>query len=230
MDLVFYGDLFLDLANLDDIDDDEISDLVTAASEVVSDSDIAEAERQPDKAYIRVPRPLQAVAGAIGRKFGVVAVVLFFGDLRQVRRYLWDPAIKAEVDRRTVAAFTPDCRVIVGHSLGSVVAYEFARQYPERTVPMLVTLGSPLALKFIRRRLAGMAGRREPIVPSGIQRWVNVYDRRDPVACAGPLKKWWPVVDDRIVDNGGDAHDATRYLGKRKTGTAIQAGLAAAHA
>jgi hypothetical protein len=225
MDLVFYGDLFLKSANLDDIDDEEVSDLVTAARDVVTDSDIAEAERQPDKAYTRVPRPLQAVAGAIGRKFGAAAVVLFFGDVRQVRRYLWHPEIRAEVDRRTATAFSPDCRVLIGHSLGSVVAYEFARQHPDRTVPMLVTLGSPLGLKFIRRRLAELAGTKEPPMPPGVGQWVNVYDPRDPVACAGPLKRWWPAVEDRDVDNGGDSHDATRYLGKRKTGSAVRAGL-----
>lgn len=226
MDLVFYGDLFLRSVNLDDVDDDEAEDLLTAAHEVVTESEIADAQREPDKAYIRVPRPLQAVAGAIGRKFGSAAMLLFFGDLRQVRRYLWDGEVKAEVDRRADEAFVADCRVLVGHSLGSVVAYELARRHPDRHLPALVTLGSPLAVKFIRNRLAKLAGATAPVTPPGIARWVNVYDKRDPVACAGPLAGWWPVVDDRVVDNGSDTHDATRYLGKRKTGTAVQAGLA----
>jgi hypothetical protein len=223
MDLVFYGDLFLksaDLDSFDDLDDEETECLVESAREIVSEEEIAESAAQPPMAWLRVPRPLQVIAGAIGRKFGPAAVMLFFGDLRQVRRYLWDPATKVEVDRRAAAALSPDCRVVVGHSLGSVVAYELLRRH-SGTTPLLLTLGSPLAMKFIRRRLATMVGASDPLPLTAVKQWVNVFDLRDPVACAGALQTWWPTVDDRNVDNGGDTHDVTRYLGKRKTGQAI---------
>lgn len=240
IDIVFYGDLFLptltpgwkgepDRGWWEGIDEDEAVDLLEAASEVVTDDEMAEAGAAPSKAYTRMPRPLQAVAGAIGRKFGAAAVVLFFGGLRQVRRYLSDPALRTEVDRRVDAKLLPACRVLVGHSLGSVVAYECACRYTGGELPLLLTVGSPLGLKFVRERLS--VG---PVVPSAavasgrspqVQRWVNVYDPRDPVACSGPLRRWWPVVDDFDVRNGGDAHEATRYLGKRATGAAIVAAI-----
>ena len=61
-----------------------------------------------------------------------------------------------------------------------------------------------------RRRSAGQIGR-----------WVNVRDPRDPVACAGDLARLWPGVQDRHVDNEGDAHSVARYLSKVETGSAI---------
>ncbi|HEX8629709.1 MAG TPA: hypothetical protein VF755_16205 [Catenuloplanes sp.] len=258
LDIVFYGDLFLPGENggspnvppakggpgqggdwFDDLDEQEAAELAEAAGEIVSDEDIAEAAATPAKADIRLPRPLQAVVGAIGRRFGSAAVVLFFGDLRQVRRYLREPGLKATVDGRVAAAVSPGCRVLVGHSLGSVVAYEYVRRHPDADLPLLLTLGSPLGLKMVRRWLpaaptvpsaltvpsAPPGGGLPGGLPPGVRRWVNVYDKRDPVACAGPLYRWWPGVDDADVTNESDAHEVTRYLGKRVTGAAIVAAL-----
>jgi pimeloyl-ACP methyl ester carboxylesterase len=51
--------------------------------------------------------------------------------------------------RRTVLDLTgPETKVVIGHSLGSVVAYE-AAHYIHRSLPLLVTLGSPLGLHTI---------------------------------------------------------------------------------
>ena len=59
-------------------------------------------------------------------------------------------------------------------------------------------------------------------VPPTSRRWVNLRDRRDPVALAG-LYVWWPAAeDDDTLDNGwGSPHSAERYLGKRQTGAAV---------
>ena len=73
-------------------------------------------------AYTRTPKPVQVLLRALDAKFGAAAGVLYLGTLRQVRRYLGDAAVKSEIDRIVADAVTPDCRVLIGHSLGTVVA------------------------------------------------------------------------------------------------------------
>jgi hypothetical protein len=59
-----------------------------------------------------------------------------------------------------------------------------------------------------------------------VKRWVNLRDPRDPIALAGGLAPWWPVVeDDSTINNGGNAHAAQRYLSKRLTGAAVLAAV-----
>ena len=45
-------------------------------------------------------------------------------EFRQVRRYLHDPDIRLKVQDRVSAVITKDTRIVIAHSLGSVVAYE----------------------------------------------------------------------------------------------------------
>ena len=54
-----------------------------------------------------------------------------------------DPVIRAEVQRRIAAGVAENTHVVVGHSLGSVIAYEALCAHPEWPVRALVTLGSP---------------------------------------------------------------------------------------
>jgi len=229
LDIAFYGRLFRAapesspendkskgaLAHSDaeqwaDLDEDELNDLTEAVCEIVPAADLASVEATPpDKSLVYLPAPLVPLAGAIERTFpGAGRLVL--RTVRQVRRYLLDPQLKQEVDRITAeAALSAD--VLIGHSLGSVVAYEFVRQHPDHGV-CLLTIGSPLGLKLIRRRL-----------PSGPRpaRWINVRDRHDPVTAAGALGRWYPGVPERWASNGLDAHAAERYLSSKAVGQAL---------
>ena len=55
-------------------------------------------------------------------QLGGERAVLFL--LKQVRAYLHDLEMKQAIQKRLVEKVTSDTRVIIGHSLGSVVAYE----------------------------------------------------------------------------------------------------------
>src|SRR5215468_2253891 len=133
MDLAFYGDVFLadtgptsdltvksavDEQVLDGLAGEELAEVMDALRDAVTAEDVEAAEREQPKAYTRVPRPMQILLAALDRRFGAAAGVLYVGVLRQVRRYLCDPALKARVDARVVEAVDADCRVLVGHSLG----------------------------------------------------------------------------------------------------------------
>jgi len=122
-------------------------------------------------------------------------------------------------------AVTEDCRVLIGHSLGSVVAFEFLRQHPGRRVELFLTLGSPLGMRAIRHLMPDPEFGAGTGVPPAVGVWVNLRDLRDPVACAGDLATWWPDVSDVVVDNQNSAHSIQRYLSKKQTGDAVLAVL-----
>ncbi|MHA5047760.1 hypothetical protein [Streptomyces sp. SD15] len=169
------------------------------------------------------------------------------GTLRQVRDYLHDPDIRARVQAAVSAEITKDTRVVVGHSLGSVVAYEVLCARPDDPARVLVTLGSPLGIRhlvFDRLQPTPVAGRGP--WPGCVARWTNVCDRNDVVALVerlGPLfdgdegavedlsvdvdadAEQARAVEDLTVDNGWEAHSLAHYLTARRTGAAIGRGL-----
>ena len=236
MDVAFYGDLFLgcgdgrgsDVKGL--LADDK--DALNLTEEEADDLSAALDESgQPDATYEMpsggveekgyAPRMVQTLLRRADRRFGSHATgVLFLSELRQVRRYLLDAALKTEADVRVAGKVTPECQVVVAHSLGTVVAFEYLRQHPGRHLSLLLTLGSPLGLNVIRRLMPD-AGYGADFLPPNLTTWVNVHDPRDPVACAGDLSMRWPGIRDEVVDNGDEAHSVERYLGKRATGDAI---------
>ena len=65
--------------------------------------------------------------------------------LQQVTRYLSDDDIRTQVQARVAAEIDDGTQVLIGHFLGSVIAYEAAHQLT-RPLPLLITLGSPLGL------------------------------------------------------------------------------------
>jgi hypothetical protein len=227
LDIAFYGDIFLRPATpgtkggdagadpeggLVDLSDDEIADLEDAVAEMVPDEARIAAEQAPDKSRTRIPGPVVVMAGAIERTFPGVSGMLALGNLRQVRSYLRNPALKAALDER-VAAAAAGASVLIGHSLGSVVAYEYALAHPEHELDLLLTLGSPLGLRMVRKHLTDGPAYGGP--------WANRRDPRDPVTCAGDLRRWWPRVDDQEVGNSADAHAADQYLCRVETGEAL---------
>ncbi|MFI7118820.1 hypothetical protein [Amycolatopsis sp. NPDC049868] len=235
-DIAFYGDIFLPdrdgvtnsaatksgVPDFDlDLGTEEWSDVAEALAELVTPAEVAAAAVEVPKGFGRFPRPLQALLAAIDRRYGPAAAVLSIKELRQVRRYLREPAVREAVDDRVRDMIPADCRVVIGHSLGSVVAYELLRRNPGLGVEMLITAGSPLALRMVRDRL-----RVEPLL---VPDWVNIRDPHDPVACAGELRVWWPQIretDEIVVDNGAKAHAAERYLSRRQTGAALLRAIA----
>jgi len=196
----------------------------------------AAATAEPDRvvrpgAEVRraTPSTVQAGLRALSRSrfFAGLAESALIGDLKQVRRYLQEPSLRRAAQAAVHAVVTPETRVLVAHSLGSVVAYEALHRYATEAnwanVQSLVTLGSPLGIdNLIFHALLPPPEGGTGLWPGLLRRWVNVSDDVDVVALVKRLGNLFPggIVDMRI-HNGAQAHDVRPYLTARETGAAI---------
>lgn len=141
-------------------------------------------------------------------------------SLTQVTRYLIDDGIRSAALETVSKLIGPETKVLIGHSLGSVVAYEAAHDLRE-PLPLLVTLGSPLGLPPIHQQL-----RPEPSFPPNVRRWVNVADPDDFVAAGSDIRGLFcgnKLDEDRFkhsstVANGAAPHSCDFYLGTAEVG------------
>jgi hypothetical protein len=157
---------------------------------------------------------------------------LLVGALKQVRRYFTEPELRSRIRGIVAEAITEETSVVVGHSLGSVVAYEVLCASPEFPGRSLVTLGSPLGLAnlvFDRLQPEPRPPGCERVRgrwPGPVRTWTNIADRGDVVAAVEDLR---PLFGDGIrqirVDNSSHAHDMRPYLTEELTGAAIVAAL-----
>lgn len=147
------------------------------------------------------------VPGASG-----TSVALFTRDVYQ---YLYKPKIRKAINDGVRLAINPDIEtVVVGHSLGTVVAYDVLKNRPEGAeinVPLFVTLGSPLAIQVIKKMLRPIGH------PGRVAKWYNAMDERDVVSLF-PLDSRHFNVDPEIenktdVDNPtSNRHGISGYL------------------
>ncbi|RVX39151.1 hypothetical protein EDD27_1498 [Nonomuraea polychroma] len=136
--------------------------------------------------------PLRYAASWVAEKFSLdgrltqLFIQLFFREVATYLRADDDPvrvAARNEVSAR-IAQHCP--RVVIAHSLGTVLAYEAFHAHPDLGVDLLLTLGSPLALPHavFDRLTPRPTGSSAPLGarPTGVARWVNIADPGDPVA------------------------------------------------
>jgi hypothetical protein len=186
-----------------------------------------------EETLARSPRWAQGALLALSRSafFSGLAERALVGDLKQVQAYFADQAVRTAARDAVCQRVSEQTRVLVGHSLGSVVAYEALCAHQEWPVHTLITLGSPLGLRHLvydRLQPSPQAGAVGPRAswPGSVQSWTNVADTGDVVAVAEDLR---PLFSDRIrqirVHNGAQAHDMRSYLTDPATGAAIADGL-----
>ncbi len=103
----------------------------------------------------------------------------------EIKSYFSDSEGKATQARSMVAAalnaaWNNDQRVLlIGHSFGSVIAYdtlwELSRQESSANrVDLFLTMGSPLTMRYIRRRLKGATEKGPQRYPANIGSWLNL--------------------------------------------------------
>jgi predicted alpha/beta hydrolase family esterase len=238
MKSAFYGSLFRSGATIrgtgepdeqvaaidQEFDEELLHELWVAAANAEPERVVA-----PAAAVRGTPALVQKGLTALSRSkfFTGIAEKVMFGDLKQVRRYLNDPEIRDRAQQAVDEVVTAETRVIVAHSLGSVVAFEalhrFAGEARWSNVKSFVTLGSPLGItNLIFPKLVPAPVANKGQWPLLLQRWTNLSADNDVVALQ---KKLAPMFDARIVDlridNEARAHDVSPYLTDAATGKAI---------
>jgi hypothetical protein len=164
--------------------------------------------------------------------------------LRDVHHYLFNEEhtprpgqtfrVQEEIRRRTLAvleAAPSRPHVVVSHSMGTVIAYDCLKRLDGcPAVDALMTIGSPLGLDEVQDKLQPEWTRADGFPHERVtaRRWVNVFDRLDPVAGFDPcLANDYRRGDARVVDDveepnsGLWRHNISKYLG----GTRLRAQL-----
>ncbi len=146
--------------------------------------------------------------------------------LAQADAYVRQPTIRQAARCRVEATVDEDTRVVVAHSLGTLVAYEALCAHPEWGVTDFVTIGCPLAADLVHPLLEPCPTDGTGAWPGSIERWTNIADARDPAAANSLRGRFSGPVTEYKVDNGHRVHDPEPYLNNRWTGHAVAAGLA----
>lgn len=180
---------------------------------------------------------LQAVLRAIDRKvpFGSGASIALATN--DVYKYIQYSIIRQKIDAGVTAAFTLGVEtVVVGHSLGSVIAYNVLRQNAKDrgwSVPLLVTIGSPLGVNRIRNAVKALAAPTR--CPEGVLGWFNAMDERDIVALypltSGnfPLDPDLPAIENKtdVRNRTANRHGVVGYLEDPEVARRIHEALSA---
>lgn len=131
----------------------------------------------------------------------------------QVRKYLGTPDVRAQVLHLILDKLPANGKVvIVGHSLGSVIAADLLQRLPVGLeVAGMITIGSPLASgRFDVDKLR--ESMQEP--PSNLAWWANFWNVLDPVAAHRGLSSVYNWMLDFSIVTGVNhhVHDAEAYL------------------
>jgi hypothetical protein len=108
--------------------------------------------------------------------------------------------------------------LLIGHSLGSVIAYdtlwELTHQEGLKGKVDFLTLGSPMGMHYIHRRLLGMNGPAEKSYPELIRRWINFAAEGDVTSLNQNLNKsFHPMLELGLVESIEDhCHGIYNYF------------------
>jgi hypothetical protein len=154
-----------------------------------------------------------------------LAAILF---CREAHTYL----ARSDSPRRTAARETlataiaeRQPKIIIAHSLGSVLAYETLWSQPELQVELLVTLGSPLGMPHVVfDRLQPTPTNGQGNRPPGVIHWANLSDVGDIIAIPSDLPQRFKGIDYHAADltiGTWDFHTIKNYLASPATASTL---------
>jgi pimeloyl-ACP methyl ester carboxylesterase len=154
-------------------------------------------------------------------KLGDMALEKF---TRDVFLYLTNRNVRRRIDAVVEPHLSGEPCVVVGHSLGSVVGFNVLR-HSAHAVSRYVTVGSPLGVKAVKRRL-----QRPLAMPPNTGDWYNAMDEDDIVALHPLDNRHFgitpPIKNFTDVDNQTDnQHGIVGYLPEPWVAEAIHGGL-----
>jgi hypothetical protein len=162
----------------------------------ISDAEVA-AEAGPIPAAekgIQNWRLTQALARVIDKRLPGITSTTIERYLRDVYLYVSNRTVAREINAIVESKLTDQPTVVIGHSLGSVVAYRvLLEQAPKIKLRRFITVGSPLGIKTISSNLGVLK------YPPADLHWYNAYDDGDIVAL-NPLTDPWFTTDPAITN------------------------------
>jgi hypothetical protein len=160
------------------------------------------------------------------------AVLAWF--LKDLDEYFSTATIRDEVKERLTKKLgdVDEDVILLGHSMGSIVAYDLMADGVAANLPIraLLTFGSPLGMASIRDRVEAL--HHGTPYPTALDRWVNVFNRKDFATVVRELKPIYGDADKlqdveaqgkdpRIVDPGS-GHDPLVYLSSIGLATSLR--------
>lgn len=179
-----------------------------------------------NEAQGRALTPARWVADAVARRKGLDQKLVrkFVADhFPELVSYLHSPARAAVQQRLTDAITAEKPRVLIAHSLGSVVAYDTLWRHAQE-VDVLVTIGSPLAMPdIVFPHLQHTPKNDKGSRPQGVPHWINIADPGDLVAIPQPLTHRFDNVTSNLSAGIGafSFHQAVSYLKCSTTAKAL---------
>jgi hypothetical protein len=191
-------------------------------------------DQQINDAYGDNPKPkgpqnwewVQAIFRALDKHVPGMSDKALETFTRDVYLYSTRSGVKTEINGIVAAALTEsEPTVVVGHSLGSVVAYSVLREDPRALrVPLYITVGSPLGVRPIRDQLKPLK------FPKPAKAWYNAYDERDVVALYPLDRNNFPVTPavtnyGKVKNHTDNRHGIVGYLDDATVAKAIHDAL-----
>lgn len=179
----------------------------------ISDDEVASLSESDalDKGVLNWPW-VRAILRTIDQHVGYASGASIYLFTHDVYHYLTNPGAIQLIESSIMHSVQPAVpTVVVGHSLGSIVAYNLLRnRSDDLVVPLFVTLGSPLAVKRIKMALAPIKH------PAGVGSWFNAMDPRDIVSLY-PLDGLHfpvdpPIENKTVANRTDDRHGIEGYL------------------
>ena len=150
-------------------------------------------------------------------------------EARALSRYLTDLKLRHEARDRTQGAILPDTRVVVGHGIGALIAYEALCALGDGASVTFVSLGAAMCgPEQVFARLEPAPRNEQGHWPAAVRRWVNVVAHSDPTAMIAPqlTERFGPGIEDEVIEIKSTSGDIQSYLLDRAVGRALATGLA----
>jgi hypothetical protein len=127
---------------------------------------------------------------------------------RDVYVYLTNKTVRRAIDGIVSKQIPSEPSVVVGHSLGTLVAYSvLTSRGSGASITSFITVGSPLGVKAIQRQLVP-----PPLgMPAGVRKWFNAFDRRDVVALRSLDSSSFPIVPSVTNKSNVNNHTENRH-------------------
>jgi len=149
-------------------------------------------------------------------------------EARALSRYLTDLKLRHEARDRTQSAIQPDTRVVVGHGLGALIAYEALCVLGDAASVTFISLGAAMCgPDQVFERLEPAPRNEQGYWPASVRRWFNVVAHSDPTAMIAPqlTARFGPGIEDEVIEIRSSCGELSPYLSDRATGRALATGL-----